>query len=226
MTLGDYIKNYRHTHKYSMDEFALRTGISKAYISILERNYNPSTGKAAIPSLDTIKRVAVATNADFNDLIAMLDDNQAVLVGSGVIGKIQPNNITPIPEMHRIPILGRISAGLPLYAEENIEGYTHTDLNGGAEYFALRVQGDSMTAARIQDGDTLIVRRQEVVENGQIAVVMVGDEEATVKRFYQSGTGITLMPQSTNPAHQPQLYDTRNHNIRVIGLVVKNEISF
>ena len=126
---------------------------------------------------------------------------------------------------HRIPILGRISAGLPLYAEQHIEGYTLTDLNGGAEYFALRVSGDSMNAARIQDGDILIVRRQEEVENGEVAVVMVGDEDATVKRFYATGTTVTLMPQSTNPEHQPQIYDTAKTKIRVIGKVVKVEFT-
>lgn len=73
MNLGDYIKEYRQVHKCSMDEFARRSGLSKAYISILERNHNPSTGKAAIPSLETVKRVALATSIDFNDLVAMLD---------------------------------------------------------------------------------------------------------------------------------------------------------
>ena len=126
---------------------------------------------------------------------------------------------------HRIPILGRISAGLPLYAEQHIEGYTLTDLNGGAEYFALRVSGDSMNAARIQDGDILIVRRQEEVENGEVAVVMVGDEDATVKRFYATGSTVTLMPQSTNPTHQPQIYDTVKTPIRVIGKVVEVKIT-
>lgn len=126
---------------------------------------------------------------------------------------------------HRIPILGRISAGLPLYAEQHIEGYTLTDLNGGAEYFALRVSGDSMNAARIQDGDILIVRRQEEVENGEVAVVMVGDEDATVKRFYATGSTVTLMPQSTNPTHQPQIYDTAKTPIRVIGKVIEVKIT-
>nr|WP_317284818.1 S24 family peptidase [uncultured Dysosmobacter sp.] len=126
---------------------------------------------------------------------------------------------------HRIPILGRISAGLPLYAEQHIEGYTLTDLNGGAEYFALRVSGDSMNAARIQEGDILIVRRQEEVENGEVAVVMVGDEDATVKRFYAAGSTVTLMPQSTNPEHHPQIYDTAKTPIRVIGKVVEVKIT-
>lgn len=136
-----------------------------------------------------------------------------------------PSNAIPIDlaSRHRIPILGRIAAGLPLYAEQNIEGYTLTDLNGGAEYFALRVNGDSMNAARIEDGDLIIVRRQEEVENGALAVVMVGDDDATVKRFYAANDTVTLMPQSTNPKHQPQIYNLKQTKVRVLGLVVKCE---
>lgn len=126
---------------------------------------------------------------------------------------------------HRIPILGRISAGLPLYAEQHIEGYTVTDLNGQAEYFALIVHGDSMNALGINDGYRIIVRRQNAVENGEVAVVMVGDEDATVKRFYATGDTVTLMPQSTNPEHQPQIYDASKAKIRVIGKVVKVEFT-
>ena len=126
---------------------------------------------------------------------------------------------------HWIPILGRISAGLPLYAEQHIEGYTVTDLNGQAEYFALIVHGDSMNALGIQDGYRIIVRRQDEVENGQVAVVMVGDEDATVKRFYATGNTVTLVPQSTNPQHQPQIYDAAKTRIRVIGKVVKVEFT-
>ena len=122
---------------------------------------------------------------------------------------------------HRIPILGRISAGLPLYAEEHIEGYTLTDLNGGAEYFGLRVSGDSMNALRINEGDIIIVRRQEEVEQGEVAVVLVDGEDATVKRFYSSDTTVTLMPQSTNPEHKPQMYDLSKTPIRVLGKVVE-----
>lgn len=123
----------------------------------------------------------------------------------------------------RIPILGRISAGLPLYAEQHIEGYTVTDLNGQAEYFALIVHGDSMNALGINDGYRIIVRRQNEVENGQVAVVMVGNDDATVKRFYASGGTITLMPQSTNPEHQPQIYDPAKTPVMVIGRVVRVE---
>ena len=126
---------------------------------------------------------------------------------------------------HRIPILGRISAGLPLYAEQHIEGYTVTDLNGQAEYFALTVHGDSMNALGINDGYRIIVCRQDQVDNGEVAVVMVGDEDATVKRFYATGNTVTLMPQSTNLEHQPQIYDTTETKVRVIGKVVKVEFT-
>lgn len=141
-------------------------------------------------------------------------------------GPLSPGAIPLDPsKLHQIPILGRVSAGLPLYAEQNIEGYTFTDLNGGAEYFALRISGDSMNAARINDGDLVIVRRQDAVEQGEIAVVMVDKEDATVKRFYSSDTTITLMPQSTNPVHKPQMYDLQKTTIRVLGKVVKVEFT-
>ena len=86
MTLGEYIKKYRTDHKYSMDEFAKRVSMSKAYISILERNYNPSTGKAAVPSLETVRRVALATGTDFNELIARLDGDQQISLGTDDVG--------------------------------------------------------------------------------------------------------------------------------------------
>lgn len=78
MTLGDFIKEYRNAHQCSMDDFARLSGLSKAYISILERNYNPSTKRAAVPSLDTIKRVANAISMDVNELITALDADQEV----------------------------------------------------------------------------------------------------------------------------------------------------
>lgn len=132
-----------------------------------------------------------------------------------------PTDAYPYNPTHRIPILGRISAGLPLYAEEQIEGYTYTELNHGGEYFALRVHGDSMNALGINDGYLVIVRKQEYVDNGEVAIVMVDDDEATMKRFYNDGNTVTLMPQSTNPAHMPQIYNPRYTQIRVLGKVVE-----
>lgn len=130
------------------------------------------------------------------------------------------------PIVHKIPVLGFISAGLPLYAEEHIEGYTYTEYNGGAEYFALRVKGDSMSAAQINDGNLIIVRKQECVENGEIAVVRVNSDDATVKRFKRDGNIIQLIPQSFNPEHNIQIYDLKDTTIDIIGKVVECKIEF
>lgn len=191
-------------------------GISKGLLTDLKM------GRRSGVSAKTADKIASYFGVTVGYLLGT--ENRASVTGSDAA---LPNGteIIDLGTFHRIPILGRISAGLPLYAEEHIEGYTLTDLNGGAEYFALRVSGDSMNAARIQDGDVLIVRRQDEVENGEVAVVMVGDEDATVKRFYATGSTVTLMPQSTNPEHQPQIYDTSKTKIRVIGRVVKVEFT-
>lgn len=138
-----------------------------------------------------------------------------------------PDGAVPYnPVMHRIPILGYISAGLPLYADEHIEGYTYTERNGGAEYFALRVKGDSMNASRINDGDILIVRVQPIVENGEIAVVRVNEDNATVKRFKREGDIVQLIPQSYNPEHQIQIYDLKKDKIDVVGKVIECKVEF
>lgn len=82
MILGDLIKKYRKDHHMSMDQFSKKSGISKAYISILERNYNPVNGKPVVPSLETIKAVSSVIGIDFNEVIAMLDGNQPVVLSS------------------------------------------------------------------------------------------------------------------------------------------------
>lgn len=89
MILGDLIKKYRTEHHISMEQFAKKSGLSKAYVSVLERNYNPVNGKTVVPSLETIKAVATAIGMDFNEVIAVLDGNQNVKVyPSGISSQI------------------------------------------------------------------------------------------------------------------------------------------
>lgn len=214
--IADRLKMALEIRDITQSELSRKTGIGKSSISTyLTGEYEPKQ--------KNIYKMALA-----------LDVNEAWLMGADIPMERQniiqnpiAANIIPldIPSMQRIPILGRISAGLPIYAEQNIEGYTLTDLNHGAEYFALRVSGDSMNAIGINDGYLIIVRRQERVENGEVAVVMVGDEDATVKRFYATDSTVTLMPQSTNPIHQPQIYDLHHTRIKVLGKAVKVEFA-
>lgn len=119
------------------------------------------------------------------------------------------------------PLLGTVRAGLPMYAEENIEDYLPIRQTDGARYFWLTVRGDSMNAVGIAEGDQILVREQPEVENGQLAVVLVNGDEATVKYFRREGDLVILTPKSFNPAHQPQVYDLKKIPVRVLGLVVE-----
>jgi repressor LexA len=126
----------------------------------------------------------------------------------------------------QVPILGTVAAGLPMYAEENIEGYATLaeDLPQGGKYFALRTRGDSMDDAYIPNGSLVIIRQQERVENGEIAVVMVGAEDATLKYFRQEGSLVILTPKSHSREHQPQVYDIRQTPVQVVGKLMRVEI--
>ncbi len=96
-----------------------------------------------------------------------------------------------------VPLIGRIRAGKPLLADENLEGYLPlpAEFAAGGEYFILRVEGKSMSGAGIHDGDFVFVRRQKTVENGEIAALLLGDE-ATVKRFYREKDHFRLQPEN------------------------------
>ena len=98
----------------------------------------------------------------------------------------------------RIPVVGVVTAGMPILAVENIEGYLPWD--GEAGCFALRVRGDSMIGAGILDGDRVVVRPQSTATNGEIVVALL-DDSATVKRFQRDGKQLWLMPE--NPAYEP-----------------------
>lgn len=193
MILGDIIKQYRTDHSLSMDEFSKKCGLSKAYISILERNRNPVNNKEVVPSLETIKAVAAAVGIDFNVIIAMLDGDQPVQIDSANI----PPGFEPMPAMKRVPLIGHIACGDPITAEENIEGYISVPDEWNAT-FTLMCEGDSM-APRIQDGDVVAIRKQDTVENGQIAAVRI-DNEATLKHVYVYPDYIELRPE--NPSFE------------------------
>ena len=109
-------------------------------------------------------------------------------------------------EKNRIPILGNVAAGAPILAQECIEDYLTFDCGGQeADYFALRVRGESMLGAGILPDDLVVVRRQQSASSGEIVVALLGDE-ATVKRLSHRNGGVWLLPE--NDAFQP--IDGRN----------------
>ena len=132
--------------------------------------------------------------------------------------------VAPFEQAIRIPIVGRIRAGEPVLAQEQVEGHVVIDggwlgttaTPGASEHFALKVKGDSMLTAGILDGDFVIVRQQPTAENGEIVVALLGDE-ATVKRFFKEEDHVRLQPE--HPSMEPIIV-TKQQPLTILGKVV------
>ncbi|AFV11583.1 LexA repressor LexA [Thermacetogenium phaeum DSM 12270] len=117
----------------------------------------------------------------------------------------------------RVPVVGRVAAGTPILAVENIEGVfplSASFVGSSDNIFMLTTKGDSMINAGIFDGDYLIVRQQQTAEDGDIVVALMDDEEATVKRFYREAGCIRLQPE--NDCYEP----IRSKHVKILGKVI------
>lgn len=218
MTLGDIIKRYRNDHALSMDAFSERSGISKAYISLLEKNRHPKTGKEISPSIQCIRQAAQGMNMDFDDLFALLD------------GKVEVN--TPQQsqaiQARKIPVLGRVAAGIPINAITEIidtEEISEDTAKTG-DFFALQIQGDSMEP-KISNGDVVIVRQQDDAETGDTVIALINGDDAVCKRLRKYKEGLELI--STNPSYAPLYFDEetiKNKPVKIIGKVVELRAKF
>ncbi len=123
------------------------------------------------------------------------------------------NEGTEPGRVHTVPMLGKVAAGRPLFAEENFEGLIRLPSGylGNGRYFALKVAGDSMMNAGIIDGDVAIIRHQNDADNGDIVVALVDEEAVTLKRFFRKPNAIELRPE--NPEYHPIF----SQSVRVLG---------
>ena len=129
------------------------------------------------------------------------------------------SNIIPLPETKDIPLIGDIACGEPILAEENIEDYVKLNKDIDAE-FALRCKGDSMTGARIRNGDIVYIHQQEDVENGEIAAVLIGNE-ATLKKVYKYPEKNMLVLKPANPEYEDFIFTGEElEEIRILGKAV------
>lgn len=130
------------------------------------------------------------------------------------------SNIYPI-ELKRFPLLGEIACGIPKYTNEDRESYVMAGTDIKAD-FCLRASGDSMVNARILDGDIVFVRKQDMVENGEIAAVVVNNEsEATLKRVFYYKEQSLLILRAENPAYEEQRYTNEQLNeVHILGKAV------
>ena len=132
---------------------------------------------------------------------------------------IEVVGVSPSLSYRLVPLVGRVRAGDPSLAFEDLEGEIALDrsLARGEETFFLRVRGDSMIGEHIRDGDLALVQPQSAVENGEIAVVLM-DDEATVKRVYRDEGALRLQP--SNPAMRPIIVGRDERRITIVGKVV------
>ena len=242
MHLGEIIKEYRDKNKLSMDKFAKMANVSKAYISVLERNKRPKTGKPVIPSIPVIKNVAEAMNMSFDDLFNMLEDNQLIsLTDDTLISKITDiaTQLTSprqervynyaeeqlneqngqIQEDNIVPIVfGRQSAAGSMIYVDDVDaemGVLPSSIvpNGANEL--VQITGDSMEPL-IKKGSEVYLRYQPTVEDGEIAIVRIEDEGVTCKYLYRDGKNVIL--KSENPKYEDIVVDSEK--VSVIGKVL------
>lgn len=188
----------------SYGELSKKTNIPK---SALQRYATGETPKIPIPRIEAIAK-ALGVSAAW------------------IMGWDDEDNIHN--EAVQIPVLGYVRAGIPMNAIENILDYEEISQAQArtGDFFGLQIKGDSMEP-RITDGDIVIVKKQETVENGEIAVVLVNGDDATVKKFYRTDAGVKLV--STNPKYDPFFYtpaEVNNLPVTIIGKVVELRAKF
>ena len=171
------------------------------------------------PRIDKIEMLANYFNIKKSDLIENHEDDILNKIGAIPISDIDVTNI---------PLLGTVKAGYDYLAQENIIDYISFKVDGTDKenYYALNVVGDSMTPL-FDDGDTVIVHKQDDFENGDNCVVLINGEEATIKKVYKDNTGIEL--KAVNPYYPPRVFskeDIKDLPVKIIGVVEKSIRNF
>ena len=207
MSLHDDIKQRRIELGLTMADVAQSVGVSEATISRWE------SGDIANMKRDKIVSLAKALHVSPSFIMGWDEPETEDIVSSN-----KYNNVFPI-KTHKIPLLGDIACGEPIFASEDKESYVRAGTDIRAD-FCLRACGDSMINARIYDGDIVFIREQPMVEKGEIAAVIINDE-ATLKRvyYYPEQNKIILNPE--NPAYEPFVYVGEELNsIRILGKAI------
>lgn len=198
MTFGNKLRAARKAKQLTQKELAVKIKAAHNSISNWENDQN-------MPDPDTIQNLCWALDVEPNYFFGV--DSSLVL----------PRNVIPLPEMRKLPLVGAIACGEPILATENIEDYVDVPKHINAD-FALTCKGDSMINARIFDGDIVYIRQQEIVENGEIAAVLI-DNEATLKRVKLYNDHISLEPE--NPQYRPiVLWGEEMNTVRILGKAI------
>ncbi|MCL4514019.1 MAG: helix-turn-helix domain-containing protein [Firmicutes bacterium] len=190
----------------SQYELAKALGFSRGQIA----NYEQGSRR---PDPATLQRLADYFNVSVDYLLGR---NNVI---ADALNVAELKAVYSVNQMVKIPVLGVIRAGIPIFAQQNIIGWEDipADEVKDGEYFYLQVTGDSMIDAHIFPGSRVLIQRQEYVANGQIAVVLVGGTEATLKRVKWADGKVILYV--ANKDYEPQIYDAAE--VKILGRAVK-----
>ena len=190
------LKKLREAKAISQQKLADNIGVSRSTIAMWETN-------ASEPDNTMLKKLATYFDVTVDYILGREDQPQK----KGV----------------KIPVLGKVIAGIPIDAIEEIIDYEEItkEMARTGEFFALKIKGTSMSP-RIEENDVVIVRKQSTAENGDVAIVLVNGDEATCKKIQYNSNGLTLI--SFNPSFEPMFYTTEDCStlpVKIIGKVVE-----
>lgn len=206
--IGRRIKQRREELGLTQAELGEAVSLNK---STIQRYESGKIGKIKRPVM-----AAIAARLGVSPAWLELDDCSAPPDVEGLCARF--DNISPV-RLKRFPVLGEIACGEPIWADEDKQSYIMSCMDVDAD-FCLRAKGDSMTNAQINDGDIVFIKRCDIVENGDIAAVIIGDE-ATLKRWYYDRDNNKLVLMAENPKYPPLVYMNEElERVRCLGKAV------
>lgn len=206
--IGDRIKSLRKSKGYNMRQMA--SALNLPYTTYV--NYEKG---AREPNSEQLILISKYFGVSIDYLMGRTDVPFTEETSENIFEKYP--NIQPLPEMKKIPLLGAIACGEPIYKEENEWISLPTDIKAD---FCLRCEGDSMINARINDGDIVFIRACPEVDNGQIAAISINNE-VTLKRVYYYPEKNKLVLNPENPKYEPFVYTNEELNeVRILGKAV------
>ena len=218
MTIGELIKDFRTRYNVTMDDFAQMSGLSKGYISMLEKNENPRTKLPIMPTTKTLEAVAKAFGISVSELMNRLNEKD-----------ISKEHFSPADRTVIIPVIGTVRAGVGGLALDDNMGYETVDTHMlyGYEiddFFYLTVKGDSMVP-RLYEDDLVLVRKQSNIDSGSYGIVTIDDEEGVVKIVQYDKNSVTLISQNHN--YPPRVFTGEDiKRVKIIGKVIESKSKF